>query len=141
MNTRISLTAAVLVVSVLIGQQTTARDANGFWVGGGVGALKCPDFLNAMATARQKGGVESGAGGWEIVAYADYVLGFQTGFNSEAEGIYDIFESFGSSRTPFLVLYAIEPWCATHPDKTFATALLVLAQSLRDKIMEGKSPR
>jgi hypothetical protein len=133
MNTRISLTVAVLVVLVLIGQQTTARDANGFWVGGGVGMLKCPDFLNAMATARQKGGIESAVGGREIVPYADYVLGFQTGFNSEAEGVYDVFESFGTSRTPFLVLYAIEPWCASHSDKTFATALLVLAQSLRNK--------
>jgi hypothetical protein len=91
-----------------------------------------------MATARQKGGVASAAGTQEIVAYADYVLGFQTGFNSEAEGIYDIFESFGSNSA-FRVLYAIEPWCATHPDKNFATALLVLAQSLRDKIIERKS--
>lgn len=39
-----------------------------------------------MATARQKGGIASVAGVREIAAYSDYVLGFQTGFNSETPG-------------------------------------------------------
>jgi hypothetical protein len=60
-----------------------------------------------------------------------YVAGFQTGFNSEADGIHDIFEALGGD--PFQVLYAIEPWCAQNPDKNFANALLDLAIRLRAK--------
>jgi hypothetical protein len=48
-------------IALLVGP-TVARDANGFWMGGGVGGLGCPEFLNAMATARQKGGLRSIAG-------------------------------------------------------------------------------
>ena len=119
---------------VLFGSSAIARDANGFWVGGGVGGLKCPEFLNAMATARQKGGLKSLAGVREIAPYEYYVSGFQTGFNSESDGVYDIFQALGHDFTD-QVLYAVEPWCASNPDKTFATALLVLAQSLRDKLI------
>jgi hypothetical protein len=80
-------------------------DTKGFMVGGGVGAVGCPVFLNAMATARQKGGVKSAAGVNEIDGFVMFVSGFQTGYNSEAVGIYDIFKSLGSD--PILsALYA-----------------------------------
>jgi hypothetical protein len=122
---------AVAMATALIAGPSVARDRNGnFIVGGGVGALGCPEFLNAMATARQKGGARSLAGVNEIAAYQYYVGGFETGFNSEAEGIYDIFASLGTDPT-LKALYAIEPWCANNPDKTFGTALLVLAAKLR----------
>ena len=75
MPLRIMLRA--LAVIVLLGNSAIARDANGFWVGGGVGAQKCPDFLNAMATARQKGGLKSVAGLREVVPYEYYISGFQ----------------------------------------------------------------
>ena len=103
-------------------------------MGGGVGSVSCPDFLNAMAAARKKGGLTSVAGLREIAPYQYYVSGFQTGFNSEANGVYDIFESLGHDA-PDRVLSETEPWCASHPDQTFAVALLALAQSLRDKLI------
>ena len=82
-----------------------------------------------MATARQKGGVGTLPGVREINSYVQYVLGFQTGFNSQFEGVYDIFSSFGSSPA-FSALYAIEPWCASHPEGTFGKAVLALATTL-----------
>jgi hypothetical protein len=129
-----SATIALLINSAV------ARDANGFWMGGGVGGLGCPEFLNAMATARQKGGLRSAAGVQETGAYENYVSGFQTGFNSEAEGVYEIFKSLGTDPT-LNALYAIEPWCAGNPDKKFAHAVLALASTLRRKFIRTPDPR
>jgi hypothetical protein len=128
LSTRILIAALTGISS---SADAAAADANGFIMGGHVGALGCPEFLNAMATARQRGGLQSVAGVNIINAWMSYVAGFQTGFNSEADGIYDIFKSLNN---PSNVLYAIEPWCASHPDKSFADALLVLAYSLRAKM-------
>jgi len=83
-----------------------------------------------MAIARQKGGLQTPDGVRETYGYAMYVLGFQTGFNSEAEGVFDIFSALGSVPSD-KVLYAIEPWCASHPDKKFSQAVLALAGTLR----------
>jgi hypothetical protein len=55
-----------------------------------------------------------------------YLLGFETGFNSEAEGVYDIFETLGPEPS-LQALYAIEPWCASNPDKTFGKAVIALS--------------
>ena len=123
-----------LATIVLLANAAVGRDEKGFWMGGGVGFVSCPDFLSVMATARKKGGPTSVAGLREIAPYQYYVSGFQTGFNAEAEGVYDIFESLGHDA-PDRVLSAIEPWCASHPDQTFASAVLALVQSLRDKLI------
>jgi hypothetical protein len=69
---------AVGMATVLIAGPSVARDRNGnFFVGGGVGGFGCPESLNAMATARQKGGARSLAGLNEIAAYEHYVGGFE----------------------------------------------------------------
>ena len=127
----ILFTSAIIV---LLGNTAVARNDRGFWIEGGVGSASCPDFLNAMATARTKGGVTSAAGLREVAPYRYYVSGFQTGYNSEADGVYDIFESLGHDA-PDRVLSEIETWCTGHPDQTFAVALLAVAQSLRDKLI------
>jgi hypothetical protein len=125
---------SALATITLLTSSAVARDANGFWMGGGVGGLGCPEFLNAMATARQKGGLRSPAGVRETGAYENYLSGFQTGFNSEAEGIFDIFKSLGTDPT-LNALYAIEPWCARNPDKKFSEAVLALSSTLRRKFV------
>lgn len=100
-----------------------------FFIGGGVGGVKCPQFLNALATVRQHGG-PGGLEGAKIVSpFLAYVHGFQTGYNSEADGVYDIFHALGENAG-IDVLYAIEPWCAKNPDKAFATGLLVISRIL-----------
>jgi hypothetical protein len=105
-------------------------DANGFIKGGGVGMVRCPQFLNAMATARQNGGMGTLAGVKLMQGYMMYVAGFQTGFNSQADGVYDIFSSLGDDAVDS-VLYAVEPWCASNPGKTFSDGLLDLASKLQ----------
>jgi hypothetical protein len=123
---------ALLLLMALSAPVAASDTKKGMFVGGGVGAEVCPVFLNAMATARQRGGASTSAGLLVVTGYVHYVLGFQTGFNSEAEGIYDIFASLGPDAA-FNVLYAVEPWCAKHPAEKFGNALLVLAYQLREK--------
>jgi hypothetical protein len=108
-------------------------EKGGFWLGGGVGALGCPQFLDAMATMRQRGGSKRIEGVKIIDPFVSYVAGFRTGFNSEAQGIYDIFSSLGNDAE-VSALFAIEPWCAQNPDKNFATALLFLSLTLRKNL-------
>jgi hypothetical protein len=131
MNARLGrLAAGVWIIFGLAGHSVLAGDARGFMKGGGVGMEGCPQFLNAMATARQRGGLTTGSGLREVDAYASYVLGFQTGLNSEADGVYDVFKTLGSNPG-VSALYAIEPWCASNPGKTFSDGLLDLALKLR----------
>ena len=40
-----------LAMIVLFGNVAAARDERGFWMGGGVGSVSCPDFLNAMTSS------------------------------------------------------------------------------------------
>ena len=112
-----------------------AADAEGnYYVGGGVGGLKCPSFLNAMTEARQLGGLHSLAGGaHQIYPWQGYVLGFETGYNLGAPGIVDVFASLGRSDDERLdnAVYWIEGWCQKHPDRLFGSAVAALAQTLR----------
>jgi hypothetical protein len=113
----------IFVTLALAVPDASAADAqNLFKTGGGVGAVKCPEFLNVMADARQRGGVATVGGVNAVTAYLHYVLGFQTGFNAEAEGVYDIFAGLGDNAG-IKALYAIEPWCASNPDKNFSLAV------------------
>ena len=63
-------------------------DNNGqYLVGGGVGALPCTQFLNAMAEARQEGGF---GGADRINSWSSYVLGFETGYNAAKPGVQEV---------------------------------------------------
>jgi hypothetical protein len=112
-----------------------AVDAEGhYYVGGGVGGLKCPSFLNAMTEARQLGGLHSITGGADRISpWGDYVLGFETGYNFGAPGVLNVFVSLGNSDTERLdnALYWMESWCHKHPDELFGVAVVALAQTLR----------
>jgi hypothetical protein len=44
----------------------------------------------------------------------EYILGFQTGYNMGAAGVYDVFDSLGE-KPGFKALLAIEAWCSKHP--------------------------
>jgi hypothetical protein len=108
-----------------------AADASGqYWVGGGIGALPCTEFLNAMKEARQKGGLTSLEGALRINVWTTYVLGFQTGYNYAMPGVRDIFSAFGEDPAR-QVLYGIEPWCERNPTERFGHALIVFAEGLR----------
>jgi hypothetical protein len=109
----------------------SAADLSGeYFVGGGVGTLPCTQFLNAMAEARQEGGLTSIAGADRINPWQSYVLGFQTGYNYAMPGVRNIFGAFGASPAND-VLYGIEPWCQKNPTASFGNALLIFAEGLR----------
>lgn len=40
-----------LAMIVLFGNVAAARDERGFWMGGGVGSVSCPDFLDDQQPA------------------------------------------------------------------------------------------
>jgi len=126
---RVAIMGAIAIATFGI---ANAADKNGnFMMGGSAGGVSCPSFLDSMATARQAGGTRSPAGAGYVWSYVDFVEGFRTGFNSENRGIFDIFAPLevGEERG-FAVLYAIEPWCAQHPEAKFADAVLALAKTL-----------
>ncbi len=115
---------------VAIAPSAGAADENGKYViGGGVGSAKCPEFLNSMATARQKGGLNSFGGITEIQGYLMYASGFQTGYNLLSKTGADIFADLGKDDTEN-ALYAIEPWCAGNHTSTFGQALVALSEKL-----------
>ena len=128
--------AMIGFLSLTVSNSNAADVKRGFLMGGGVGGLRCTDFMNAMATARLRGGLSSIEGIKFIDPYSHYVLGFQTGFNYEASGVYDIFEGFGVS--PALnVLIAVEVRCAKNPTEKFSEALLVTTESLRQTALRN----
>jgi hypothetical protein len=122
----------VLIVIACVGSsRLLAADLSGqYLVGGGVGALPCTQFLNAMAEARQEGGLTSVAGADRIKVWANYVLGFETGYNFAMVGVRDIFGAFGRSPAND-ILYGIEPWCRHNPTAHFGEALVIFAEGLR----------
>ncbi|HJU18377.1 MAG TPA: hypothetical protein VJ770_18145 [Stellaceae bacterium] len=126
---------ALLVLMIIIiacaAPPLMAADSSGqFIVGGGVGVLPCTRFLNAMASARQQGGLTSIAGLDTVYPWASYILGFQTAYNFAVPGIRDIFGAFGPSPVND-VLYGIEPWCQKNPTAHFGDALIIFAEKLR----------
>jgi len=118
----------IAIATVVVPQAQCADKQGNYEVGGGVGSVTCAKFLDAMATARQLGGVSSIKGLPYVVAYMDYIDGFQTGFNLEAPGVYDVFAKLPG----FDPLFAVEPWCKDHPDKRFGMAVVNLALKLTD---------
>lgn len=95
---------------------------------------KGQQFLRLMtfqSASRQRGGVSSSAGVGAIGHFQMYVLGFQTGYNLAADGVYNVFGSLGEDAG-ISVLFTIEPWCAKHPEALFDDALFDLLKTLRE---------
>ncbi|MCG5483685.1 MAG: hypothetical protein KK482_08180 [Sinorhizobium meliloti] len=107
----------------------SANQRGEFMTGGGVGSVPCVEFLDVMANARAQGGLASPAGSRLVYGYMMYVAGFETAYNSAAEGVHHIFDGFGSVSK---VLVALEPWCSQHPTKNFDLAIFDLVKRLRD---------
>jgi hypothetical protein len=98
--------AIVSEVVLVLGPASAADKAGLYMIGGGVGGVGCPEFLNAMQT-RLKGGLNTPAGAEEISNFVNYVEGLRTGFNSENRGgILDIFAALENrpvgASTPYM---------------------------------------
>lgn len=122
--------AVLAAVVIFAAAPAWARDKDGnFQIGGGVGAVNCPQFLDIVAQARQSGGTKTVQGVTLLNPFLQYVLGFQTGFNLMNPEIYDVFAKLGDDPAGS-ALFAIEPYCQQHPDKRFGQGLLWLAGTL-----------
>jgi hypothetical protein len=122
--------AAIALALVMAAAPAWARDKTGnFMIGGGVGGIHCPEFLDAVAQARQAGGFKTVAGVNLLNPFVQYVLGFETGFNLINTEVYDVFANLGDDPGGSAI-YAIEPYCQQHPDKRFGDGVLWLAATL-----------
>lgn len=129
-------TAIVILCLLSIASNSApAADKNGnFMMGGGVGGLRCPSFLNEMTSAREAGGVHSTEGVNHVAPWLAWVEGFSTGYNYKAPGVFSIFAPLEEGPDAgFAVLFAIEPWCRDHPSAKFSEAVLALANQMHNK--------
>lgn len=114
-----------LVVALLAFAPVFASEAGGhYYVGGGTGAVKCPEFSDVMRRARADG-IGSVQYMRQTNGFTMYLLGYQTGYNQQAPDTYDIFANI----SPDQALAWIDNYCQAHPLDTFSKALLALAAS------------
>lgn len=120
-----------MVVVVITSQPALAATDQGFMTGGGVGSVSCPDFVDAMALARQRGGIKSPGGVQVVHQFIQYVLGFRTGFNMAWPGVYDAFAPMGNEDVGNKSIVYIESWCANHPASGFDDGIFELLKTLK----------
>jgi hypothetical protein len=126
---RKQIVAGLLLLLLLLNEAIASDETGKFMTGGGVGSVSCPEFLDSMATARQRGGLSSLGGVTAIAPFAMYVAGFQTGYNMGVEGVYDVFAPLGDNANE-KVLISVEAWCSKHPEATFDFGLFDLLKLL-----------
>jgi hypothetical protein len=111
-----------------------ASDADGsYYVGGGAGAVTCPEFSDVMRAARA-GGIGSVQYVHQTEGYTMYVLGYQTGYNQQAPATYNIFANI----SPDQALAWIDNYCQAHPLGTFSEGLRALAASRVGRLGVGR---
>ena len=111
-------------------QLSYSADADGrFWLGGGVGSVKCPQFVASMEKARSLG---IGSVGYvkETQGFTMYLLGFQTGYNMSTQDTCDIF--LGEEKEYPLLSWA-ENYCRTNASSRFADAVVALSRDRHPK--------
>jgi hypothetical protein len=105
-------------------------DKNGaFFQGGGVGSVKCQDFIASMEKGRALG-IGSVGHANEIQGFAMYVLGFQTGYNMGTPDTYNIFDSIKDTSE---LLARIENECHKEASLQFGEAVIAFVQQQHAK--------
>jgi hypothetical protein len=115
----------VIAVLVLLRSHGNAADETGrFITGGGVGELRCVEFVSAMEQARRH--PYHSVQYWRSIdEYVQYVTGFWTGFNHGWEGRQNIFEGWAVEE----ILGKLEGICRENPTTKFYGALVLLVAS------------
>lgn len=117
-----------VVLSALLGFAACplfAADSSGrYFIGGGVGAVSCPDFVATMERARQEG-VGTVRFAEETQGFTMFILGFQTGYNAYVPDTYDIFPAPGSE---YPLLSWVENYCRANPLSNFAKGVVAMAR-------------
>ena len=127
---KISRTFFVAAVLSCSAQLSYSADADGrFWLGGGAGGVKCPQFVASMEKARS---LRIGSLGYveETQGFTMYLLGFKTGYNMSTQDTCDIFP--GEEKDYPLLSWA-ENYCRSNPSSRFADAVVVLAKERHPK--------
>ena len=127
---RISLTLFVATVISCSAQLSYSADADGrFWLGGGAGGVKCPEFVASMEKARS---LRIGSIGYamEVDGFLGYLLGFQTGYNLSTQDTCDI---FSGEEKDYPLLSWVENYCRTNPSSRFADAVVALSRDRHPK--------
>lgn len=113
-----------LILALLVGAPAAmgADSGGNFMLGGGVGSVKCPEFVSAMERARAKG---IGSLGYvsETSGFTMYLLGFQSGYNMAKEDTYDLFPQ----SDDYELLAWIENWCRSNSARLFRDGTVALA--------------
>lgn len=105
-------------------QLSYSADTNGhFQLGGGVGAVTCPKFVESMEHSRSLG-IGSVDYAYAMQGFIMYLMGFQTGYNASALDTCDI---FSGTDTDYSLLSWAENFCRTNPSRRFADAVLALS--------------
>ena len=123
---------AFVAVSALwaYAQISQSADENGrFWLGGGAGGVKCPQFVASMEKARSLG-IGSLGYAEATQGFTMYLLGFKTGYNMSTQDTCDIFP--GEEKDYPLLSWA-ENYCRSNPSSRFADAVVVLAKERHPK--------
>jgi len=126
MNTlRVAVATALLAFPLAVAAQAKAppAPAQGYIVGGGLGAVDCPAFVESMGKAKgQKPGATGYAG--ELQGFAMYVSGFQTAYNLQTPETCDIFSGWNNNQ----VLEWLDKFCRANPKERFGAGVIALAQ-------------
>lgn len=94
-----------------------------FQMGGGAGGVTCPEYRSVMHGAREHA-IGSVPYVTQTQAFSMYVLGFQTGFNSSADGVCDVFNDITADQ----VLEWVDNYCQANPLKKFSHGVISLAR-------------
>ncbi len=120
------------IISIVIFSVSNAYAADkegNFIRGGGVGGVNCSTFISVMTQAQLDGGLTSLGGADKINPYANYITGFQTGYNLAHPTTHDIFKKVGGASPTNKALFWIEDWCRNNPQELFGEAVIALAKS------------
>lgn len=111
-------------------QISFAADKDGlFFMGGGAGGVKCPDFVASMEKGRAQG-INSLGYVQETQGFTMYILGFQTGYNMGSSNTYDIFNGI---KSEYELLAKIEDYCRSNSSVRFGDAVIALAKAQHPK--------
>lgn len=124
--------AFMFVLACLVGSVTAADSDGDFWLGGGAGGVKCPDFVAAMEKGRSHG-VGTIPYVRKIGSYTMYLLGFQTGYNMSTPATCDIFPGVDGVEGEYPLLSWAENYCRANPSQRFGDAVVSLARELHPK--------
>lgn len=120
---------AVALLSCSVQLAHSADTKGNFILGGGAGAVKCPQFVASMEKARSFG-IGSVGYAREIQGFTMYLLGFQTGYNMSTKDTCNIFPG---EEEGYSLLSWLENYCRANASSPFVVAVVTLSKDRHPK--------